>query len=155
MTKTQSRSAVVHLPLTRDRIGKALLQGLEIVRVVSSDDSGTVVDLAPLGLPATAARSIMEPGSLIVGDEVVVAFVRGDGAQPLIVGRIHNPGAPARDVRINGRRIAIQADAELVLRCANATVRIERDGQVSVRGERIVSQARGSHRVRGGSVELN
>ena len=53
------------------------------------------------------------------------------------------------------RRISIEADTELILKCASATIRIGRDGQVAVRGDRVTTHARGSNRIRGGSVEIN
>lgn len=155
MPKAHRRSVIVDLPLPRSRHAPPLLQATDIVRVASCDARGVVLDLSPLGLGPTSARSLVDPRGLLAGDEVAISFVRGDRARPLVLGRVHAPGAPARDVRINGKRVAIEAEVELELRCASATIVIRRDGRVTVDGERIVSQARGSNRVRGGSVELN
>jgi hypothetical protein len=154
MPSTQRNAEVVDL-LTRRRGGEASLPALEIVRISAVTDSDVTVDLTPLGLPPALARSLVEISTLLVGDEVAVAFAGEDGARPVIMGRIHDPAAPARDIEVNGRRITMNASSELVLRCSDATIRIGRDGQVSVRGDQVATHARGVNCIQGGSVEIN
>ena len=127
---------------------------LEFAHVVDVDGDRTLVAVPTRGSVSVPARRLDGVSVLEAGDEVVVAFV-GEASTAVIVGRVVDSTAPARDVRVNGRRVTLEADSELVLQCASATITIRRDGSVAVRGERVTSQARGRNRIRGSSVELN
>ncbi len=41
------------------------------------------------------------------------------------------------------------------LRCGAAAVILEKSGRVTIRGTEVVSQASGTNRVRGGTIQLN
>ena len=41
------------------------------------------------------------------------------------------------------------------LRCGRASLIMEKDGRITLRGTRVVSHASGTNRIRGGSVQLN
>lgn len=128
---------------------------LELARIVKTDEKGIEVQLLSRGSTAQRAHSLLPYSDLACEDQVVVAHVAGSESGLVVLGRLFNPLAPARDVRVNGRKVAIEANTELVLKCADATIRIARDGMVAVRGDRVVTQARGVNRIRGGSVEIN
>ncbi len=49
----------------------------------------------------------------------------------------------------------IIADERLELRCGKATILMERDGRITIRGSHITSHASGAQRIRGGSINLN
>lgn len=148
MGKAQKKRLLV--PYARRSPSNGLLPAPEILRVAEVTAGSLVLVAAGRRM---MARSLVDPATLEAGDEVLVLFA--GPSRPVVLGRLWDPAAPARDVRVQGRRISIAADAELTLRCASATIRVARDGNVSVRGERVVTQARRSNRVRGGSVELN
>jgi hypothetical protein len=67
------------------------------------------------------------------------------------------PAAPSPDEpqTIRHRRIVIEAGEELTLQCGEASIRITRDGKVMIRGEHILSRAKGTQRIKGGSVAIN
>lgn len=56
---------------------------------------------------------------------------------------------------IQARQIVIEAGERLELRCGKGTIVIRQDGKVVVRGEHILSAAKGTHRIKGGSVGIN
>jgi hypothetical protein len=141
----QSRSVLVHA---------SVLPALEFGRVVECGREAILVAVDSLGAEPRRAECLAGLTELEPGDRVVVALV-GEERQVVVLGRLADATAPARDVHVNGRRVTIEADSELVLRCASATITIRRDGMVAVRGDRVVSHARGANRIRGGSVELN
>lgn len=58
-------------------------------------------------------------------------------------------------VEVNGRVISLTADKELVLRCGEVTLRLTSDGRLFLRGEEVELRARGTNRIRGGTVEIN
>jgi hypothetical protein len=128
---------------------------LELARIVHVDEKGIEVQLPSGGSTPKRAQSLIPYSDLACDDQVVVAHVSGPDAPIVVLGRLFSPLAPPRDVRVNGRKVAIEANTELVLKCADATIRIAHDGLVAVRGDRVVTQARGVNRIRGGSVEIN
>jgi len=127
---------------------------LEFGRVVNVEDGRLFVMVASMGGDAQPARCVEGISVLEPGDDVVVALV-GEPKTVVVLGRLIDANAAPRDVRVNGRRVTVDAQSELVLQCASATIRIRRDGSIAVRGDRVTSQARTTHRIRGGSVELN
>jgi hypothetical protein len=58
------------------------------------------------------------------------------------------------DVRIRGREVKIDAESVQV-GTEKAQLRLERDGNVSLRGRDVTSHARRVNRIKGGSVRLN
>lgn len=61
----------------------------------------------------------------------------------------------ALDMRVDGRRVEIEAADEIVLRCGQASIVLRRNGRVIIRGTYVETRSRGVNRVKGGSVEIN
>ena len=55
----------------------------------------------------------------------------------------------------DGETVKINADERLELRCGKASIVMEKDGHITIRGSYLVSHASASNRIRGGSVNLN
>ena len=55
----------------------------------------------------------------------------------------------------DGRRVTLCANESVTIKCGDASIALKVDGSVVIRGNRIVTQATGVNRIRGGSVELN
>ncbi|RWB69827.1 MAG: hypothetical protein EOQ50_25905 [Mesorhizobium sp.] len=106
---------------------------------------------------ALPARSLCELSSDMIGCEVALLFQEGNPRRPLIVGRIIDPNRAktAPQVIRDGRRVQIIAEERLELRCGKATILMEADGRITIRGAHITSHASGAQRIRGGSINLN
>lgn len=59
------------------------------------------------------------------------------------------------DMRVDGRRVEIEAADEIVLRCGQASIVLRRNGRVVIRGTYVETRSRGVNRIKGGSVEIN
>ena len=116
-----------------------------------------VVDFAgnPFGRPV-AARTTTTLDPATVGGDVVLLFEEGDPARPIVVGVIRLADA-ARGVpaELDGERVLITAEREIVLRCGEASITLTRAGKVLIRGTYVLSRSSGANRIKGAAVEIN
>ncbi|MER8373600.1 DUF6484 domain-containing protein [Mesorhizobium sp. M1406] len=106
---------------------------------------------------AIPARSLAELTSDMIGAEVALLFQDGDPGRPLIVGRIVEPARRTSVPQIvrDGEQVRITGDERIELRCGKATIIMEKDGRITIRGTYVTSHASAANRIRGGSVNLN
>jgi hypothetical protein len=151
------------------------LSGCRIGWIAGADSRGLLVDYegnpaGPLSAPSTVSFEREEIGAAVSSrQQVVLLFEGGEPARPIIVGLIQptssarlleevlsSPASESNPVAVvDGRRVCIEGRDEVVLRCGEASITLQRDGKVVVRGTRITSTAKGTHRIRGGSVQIN
>jgi hypothetical protein len=101
------------------------------------------------------------------GSEVALGFVDGNPVLPIILGLIHKTGDQERssghepemaqtiDVRIDGDKLTLSADKEIVLKCGKSSITLTRAGKVIVKGAYVSNHATGVNRIKGGSVQIN
>ncbi|APG86370.1 hypothetical protein SAMCCGM7_pA0031 (plasmid) [Sinorhizobium americanum CCGM7] len=106
---------------------------------------------------ALPARSLADLTSVTIGAEVALLFEGGDPARPLVVGRIVEPARKTSTPNVvrDGERVRITGDERIELRCGKATIIMEKDGHITIRGTYVTSHASAANRIRGGSVNLN
>jgi hypothetical protein len=106
---------------------------------------------------AIPARSLTELTSAMIGAEVALLFQEGDPGRPLIVGRIVEPARKSSTPHVirDGERVQITGDERIELRCGKATIIMEKDGHITIRGTYLTSHASAANRIRGGSINLN
>jgi hypothetical protein len=116
-------------------------------------------------LPFTA-ESIEE--ALQSARGVLLVFENGDPALPIIVGLIQSAPSPfvellsaARpperplEAQLDGERVVLNAEHEIVLQCGAASLTLRKDGRVLIRGAYVETHSRGVNRIKGGSVKIN
>jgi len=59
------------------------------------------------------------------------------------------------DAVVDGKRVVIEGQDEIVLKCGLASITLRRNGRVVVRGTYVETRANGVNRIRGGTVEIN
>jgi hypothetical protein len=108
---------------------------------------------------AVEARSTVSLTAADEGCDLALAFEDGDPGRPIVLGRIVSaPGEGRRtvlDASIDGERIVLEAEREIVLRCGEASLRLTRDGKVYVKGSNLLSRSSGLNRIKGGAVRIN
>jgi hypothetical protein len=96
--------------------------------------------------------------------QTVVVFEGGDPSKPLIVGFIEpldppgpqgSPGMPVIEADVDGRRVRLTAQDEIVLECGSASVTLRRNGRVVIRGAYVETRSDGTNRIKGGQVQIN
>ena len=106
---------------------------------------------------ALRARSLARLDHGDSGSEVALLFEDGQRERPLIVGKIVAPLADPGRVQLvrDGETVAIAARERIELRVGKASIVMEKDGHITIRGTYLVSHASAANRIRGGSVNLN
>ncbi|MQW89725.1 DUF6484 domain-containing protein [Sinorhizobium saheli] len=138
---------------TRERI-----EGV-VIGILLGFEAGAALVVFPGNPRETAmpARSLADLTSVTIGAEVALLFEGGDPTRPLVVGRIVEPARKASTPNIvrDGERVRITGEERIELRCGKATIIMEKDGHITIRGTYVTSHASAANRIRGGSVNLN
>lgn len=125
----------------------------------------------PLRARSTVPLSADQISAALQGAQGVLLMFEGrDPALPIIVGLIQPPAPspfaellstsrqpPARplEASLDGERVVLSAEREIVLRCGAASLTLRRDGKVLIRGAYVETHSRGVNRIKGGSVKIN
>lgn len=118
------------------------------------------------------------------GRQVVLMFTDGRLEQPVIVGLIHSPlqdmienfefsaaqpesgesdaairpaedDISSKDVSVDGKRVVLEGQNEIVLKCGEASITLTRAGKIMIRGKYLLNRSTGVNRILGGSVQVN
>lgn len=106
------------------------------------------------------ARTLVALGHADLSREVAIDFINGDPSRPLILGLVHSLRAPADqgepvEITLDGHSVVVGAKQQLSLQCGKASITLDADGRVVIKGAQILTQASGSNRIRGASIQLN
>jgi hypothetical protein len=112
------------------------------------------------------ARSVVElsqdTAQVESSTPVLLVFERGDPSQPIIVGMVRDTLVPSprataglREAIVDGKRITLDAQEEILLRCGKSSILLRKDGKIVVKGGYIVSRSSGAHKIQGASVNIN
>jgi hypothetical protein len=109
------------------------------------------------GETGLAARTTTPLNREDIGSQVALMFEAGDPARPLVIGRIQRLEEPATPAlaHLDGERLELTAEREIVLRCGKASITLTRAGKVIIRGAYLSSRSSGVNRIKGGSVQIN
>lgn len=139
--------------------------GVVIGELVGIKDEGRtplVIYAEQPGSAALSARSVVDLYGPHIGGKVVLMFESGDSRKPIVMGVLREgecwplaeqPGQV--EVDVDGQRLIVSAKEQLVFKCGKASITLTAAGKILIRGEYVSSQAAGTNRVKGGSVQLN
>ena len=65
------------------------------------------------------------------------------------------PDAPATDVIVDGKRLVLQGEEEIVLKCGDSSITLTKSGKIVIRGKYLLNRSSGVNRIMGGSVQVN
>jgi Domain of unknown function (DUF6484) len=115
----------------------------------------------PAGQPAPAVSTVPLEAAF-AGRECVLAFEDGDAGRPILVGLTQAPLAPeivspqkSVETVVDGKRLVLTAEDEIVLRCGRASITLTRAGKILIRGAYLLNRSSGVNRIKGGSVQIN
>lgn len=145
------------------------ITGIVIGTLMEASGDGQPMVYYP-GIPNNTplpASSTANPGDQKSGQEVALGFVNGDPASPIILGFIQKPGeqdqpenreapeAQSVNVKIDGERLTLSAEHEIVLQCGKSSITLTRAGKVILKGAYLSTHSTGVNRIKGGSVQIN
>jgi len=138
-------------------------------RIVGFTKGRFIVDYPGNPHGALPARTVLSPAVLSrackrgTHPEVMLAFEEERADRPVILGLLHSersgseaPEAHERpEAIVDGKRVVLEGEDEIVLKCGKAVLMMRRNGRVVVRGTSIETDSEGVNRVTGGTVEIN
>lgn len=140
----------------------SLIHGVVVADLLALLPDGSVRIAVPtFALHELIARPICALNTLQVGQQVAVMFEQGDTSRALVMGPMAQPApvnthlAPAREITVNQRRVIIEADEELELRCGEACIILTADGRIVSQANYITSHASVTQRLQGAAVQIN
>jgi len=133
---------------------------------------GRLISLSPVGIPQISvgggkpmiAQVLAQVSldhltvALDHGTPILVMFIDGDAMRPLIIGVMgSNSVTPRRatTAKVDGQRVELTGQDEVVLRCGGASITLTKTGKVVIKGTYVVSGSSGANRITGGSVQIN
>ena len=131
--------------------------------VTWSEQDGPVVDYPDNPHGPLPARTIVALTSEHQEREVLLSFDADCADCPIIIGLLDPEpiAAPAPEPEqpyeavVDGRRVVLEGQDEIVLRCGKASITLRRNGRVVVRGVYVETRSQGVNRIKGGSVRIN
>ncbi len=156
----------VHEPILGSRVG--WVAGMDPGRGVLVDYEGnTAGPLPALSTVPLDARSMEQAAAS--RQRAVLLFENGVPTRPLLVGLVQTVSStplldellearvppPEVEARVDGKRVVIEGQEEVVLSCGKASITLRRNGKVIIKGVQLESSAAGVNRIKGGSVQIN
>ncbi|NHZ66679.1 DUF6484 domain-containing protein [Massilia genomosp. 1] len=104
-----------------------------------------------------------------IGKTVALLFENGEIKQPVVMGLLRSSAqgncnlaktvsglvGPALQIQSDDDEINLIANRKLVLKCGSASITLDIDGNVEIRGNHILSRAAGQNRIKGSAISLN
>ena len=87
-----------------------------------------------------------------------MSLIQEPSPTPLLDELLANPTPVLRrpvEARVDGQRVTIEGQDEVVIRCGAASITLWRNGKVVIKGTQLETSATGTHRIKGGSVDIN
>lgn len=141
----KARSVVVELP-TPASPSAGISSQRATLQEVASDGTLWVKDAGGQVLPCDWLQTPWAV-TLEAGDEVL-AMLPATAGRGIVIGRVGRYGQVSEAV-------AMQSANSLALRCGKSSIDLRADGRVVIKGEDVLVRAKGTKRIRAGSVSIN
>ena len=164
------KNALLKLP-TSGEIHKPDIATTLVGQIVEiTEDSRAKIDYPGNPLEPVIARSVLRVPDYedLLHAPVMLVFENGDPALPIIAGLVHEhiktthihevfdvPVEKQHKIALDGKRLVLTADKEIVLRCGKSSITLCANGRVVVKGKNLISRASASNKIKGACVNIN
>lgn len=148
------------VPLFAETEGDGAAEVLAVL-VAYLGNHRVIIDRGAEGLVVARCLATFDPDALTEaaarGAAVTVVSAHGDARDVVVTGFASSLPARSFDVRVDRvpRRLELEAQHELVLRCGRASITLLESGRVVIKGTYVESHASGTNRIKGGQVRIN
>ncbi|WP_224363361.1 DUF6484 domain-containing protein [Hyalangium versicolor] len=126
-------------------------RGPLVARVSAGIDADTLARAADQRQQALLLFENGDPGL-----PILVTLLAAPSATPLIDAVLAEPlPLVPEEALVDGERVVIRGQEEVVLECGKASITLRRDGKIVLRGADILTVASGVQRIKGGKVQIN
>lgn len=121
---------------------------------ITLERAGAAPQIAESTVPLSGAqlRALVDARA-----RVVVSFVDGDRARPVVTGVLQKLPATldVDHAHVEGRRVTVTGRDEIALECGESSITLRRNGRLVVKGTAVETAASGVNRIKGGTVRIN
>lgn len=139
--RSELEPAQMHAPLPTMQRGRLL---------AATPEGDLVVDV---GLSSPIPCDILlkaQPDTYCEGDEVLLFVPAGQSARGIVLGRV---GLHTAATMLP--QVSIEATESISLKCGQSSIDLRADGKIVIRGEDVLVRAKGTQRIRAGTVSIN
>ena len=135
-------SALATIPITAQHIGRQV--GLLFAQ--NSERTPVIV-----GVIHNAFHSLLDNIEIaeVNEDEELFGASTKTGKSPDLISDESN------NVVVDGKKIILEGKEEVVLRCGESSITLQKNGKISIRGKYLLNRSSGVNRILGGSVQVN
>lgn len=148
-------------------------EGATLGWVARIDDEGIWVDTEDNDAGPMLAMSVVSidraelEAAIDDRREAVLMFVAGSSTpvllglrqlQPVIEAKLPVEGGADLTATVDGKagkKVRLEGEDEVVLRCGKSSITMRRNGRIVIRGVQVESRATGRNRIKGGAVLIN
>ncbi|HEY6642862.1 MAG TPA: DUF6484 domain-containing protein [Povalibacter sp.] len=146
------------MPTTLGRIVAAHGEGQDRTTVLI-DYAGSPHGARPARLAITLTANEVD-AAVSRQQPAVLVFENGDPLLPIVIGLVQAPlqessQATIVEADVDGKRVRVVGQDEIVLQCGQASVTLRRNGRIVIRGTYVETHSEGTNRIKGGQVQIN
>lgn len=132
---------------------------LIVGQIISIGDSGRLLIQCSCAEKPIVALSLGIVAQTFIGRMCTIQFISGNASHPVVTGILPDEWPSAQNQHDSDdpdvKRVVLKAEHELVLQCGESKIILSADGLIQIRALYIDSQAQATHRLKGGSVQVN
>lgn len=145
------------------------VQGVFVGKLTSVKDTGHIlVDYEDNPFGSLPARSTINITFEDKNRDVLLTFERNDPRLPIITGFVQKkPVTPShsneiavdrkriKDIILDGEKIVLNAEREIILRCGDGSITLRADGKIVIKGNHLLNRSRNTNKIKGATVQIN
>jgi hypothetical protein len=139
--------------LTDARVEASRISRARVVRLLDDGTVSVTGRAEETELLCDVLETSGQATRLEAGDQVLVWRPQDEEERGVVLGRIGRAASPA-DAGLPDE-IVVEAGKKLTIRCGAGAITLREDGKVLIKGIDLVSHAKRTNRVKGGSVGIN